>query len=89
LLRWCDDCVLVPQRLSRKASDESTRFLAGFDKALSQLGRGDCLVVIGNPTWGDDPVDPSGERLSAQMLTEGWFRVACPPEWTADWRRAA
>ena len=89
LLRWCDDCVLVPQRLSRKVSDESTRFLAGFDKALSQLGRGDCLVVIGNPTWGDDPVDPSGERLSAQMLTEGWFRVACPPEWTADWRRAA
>jgi UDP-N-acetylmuramoyl-L-alanyl-D-glutamate--2,6-diaminopimelate ligase len=89
LLRWCDDCVIVPQRLSRKATDASTRFLAGFDKALSLLGRGDCLVIFGNPSWGDDPIDPSGERLSAQMLTEGWFRVACPPEWTADWRRAA
>lgn len=89
LLRWCDDCILVPKRLSRHAADDSTRFLAGFDRALSQLQRGDCLVVVGNPGWGSDPVDPSGERMSAQMLAEGWFRVACPPEWTSDWRRAA
>lgn len=89
LLRWCDDCILVPHRLSRQVSDESTQFLAGFDRALSQLGRGDCLVVVGNHSWGSDPIDPSGERMSAQMLTEGWFRVACPPEWTTDWRRAA
>lgn len=89
LLRWCDDCILIPQQLSRKATDDSTRFLAGFDRALSQLGRGDCLVVVGHHDWGSDPVDPSGERMSAQMLTEGWFRVACPPEWTTDWRRAA
>lgn len=89
LLRWCDDCILVPQRLSRQSTDDSTRFLAGFDRALSQLQQGDCLVVLGNPGWGTDPIDPSGERMSAQMLVEGWFRVACPPEWTADWRRAA
>ena len=89
LLRWCDDCILIPRRLSRKATDHSTRFLAGFDRALSQLERGDCLVVVGNPGWGSDPTDPSGEQMSAQMLTEGWFRVACPPEWTPDWRRAA
>jgi UDP-N-acetylmuramyl tripeptide synthase len=89
LLRWCDDCILVPGRLSRVASQRSTDFLAGFDRALSQLQRGDCLVVVGSPGWGPDPVDPSGERMSAQMLTEGWFRVACPPDWTPGWREAA
>ena len=89
LLRWCDDCILIPNRLSRKATDHSTRFLAGFDRALSQLQKGDCLVVVGHPGWDEDPTDPAGERMSAQMLAEGWFRVACPPEWTPDWRRAA
>ncbi len=89
LLRWCDDCILIPRQLSRKPTDDSTRFLAGFDRALSQLHRGDCLVLVSNQGWGFDPIDPSGERMSAQMLTEGWFRVACPPDWTTDWRRAA
>lgn len=89
MLRWCDDCILVPARLGGEAAASSTRFLGSFDRILSQLGRGDCLIVVGDPSWQTDPIDPDGERMSARMLTEGWFRVACPPEWDSSGKRAA
>lgn len=89
MLRWCDDCILVPARLGGETAASSTRFLGSFDRILSQLGRGDCLIVVGDPSWQTDPIDPDGERMSARMLTEGWFRVACPPEWDSSGKHAA
>jgi len=79
--RHCDRCVLAPATvLADDADDADLAAYARIDRLLESLGRGDCLLVLGD---GRSPEPPGGEpagRFPLATLVDGWLRIAAGVE---------
>lgn len=88
--RWADECVIVPDSIAAEDPDAAdVAAYARLDRLLSRVRRGDCVVVIGMPTGGSGPEEPSGCRSPLAVLVDGWLQLAHPADGTFAARRAA
>jgi len=92
--RWSDETLVVPASIldeSAEARGDSKALVAyaRFDRLMSSLGAGDCLLVLGDIRGSEGGPDDSGEpQASVVTLVDGWLQLAHPPVWAQD-RRAA
>lgn len=88
--KWCDDCLIAPADIAAEEAGESVvAAYARIDRALSRLGAGDCVLVLGDLLRSASPSgDPETGELGLVDVVDGWLQLAHPPRQPAR-RRAA